>query len=210
MLRLEGYSLNVKASKFLLTALLTIGPAALAQDSSVLEFEPRVGAIGSRVLIKTQLSPGAVVRLGSRTVPILREARGASFMVPAGAATSFIEVVRDHRTVSKSAVPFVVSGTSLVATPKLVGLKEAIDVFGYTEPKPEGGQKPETNVRPILKFDDDEVLTIGQSAPARLGPAVELGDASSMAGRSMGPAGFLITARPPRKKAPVPTPAPSE
>ena len=183
---------------------------AVAQDSAILEFEPKVGAIGSRVLIKTPLPEGAVVRFGNRAVQVLREARGSSFVIPPGSTSSFIVLRRNDRSVAKSAVPFVVSGTSLVSTPKLVGLKAAIDVFGYTEPRPEGGEKPEYRARAILKLDDEEILTIGQNAPSRLGPAVDMWDASSAATRGMGTSGFLITARPPKKKVVPPTPVPSE
>ncbi|MEO6323585.1 MAG: hypothetical protein ABIT01_08545 [Thermoanaerobaculia bacterium] len=183
---------------------------AIAQDSAVLEFEPKVGAIGSRVLIKSSLAEGAVVQFGPRTVPVRRESRGASFVIPPGSATSFIEVKKNNRSVAKSAVPFVVSGTSLVATPKLIGLKEAIDVFGYNEGRPEGGEKPENRTRSILKLDDQEILTIGQSAPTSMGPSVDMQDAGSAATRSMGAPGFIITAKPPKKKLPAPTPSPSE
>jgi hypothetical protein len=169
-----------------------------------------VGAIGARVLIKTSLPEGATVRFGNRPIQVLREARGWSFFIPPGSTTSFIEVRRDGRSVAKSAVPFVVSGTSLVSTPKLLGLKAAIDVFGYTEPRPEGGEKPEYKVRALLKLDDEEILTIGQSAPSRLGPTVDMWDASSASTRGMGGVGFLITARPAKKKVVLPTPTPSE
>lgn len=176
-----------------------------------MEFEPRVGAIGSRVVLKGFVPEGAQARFGTRTVTLLREpGGGASFLVPSGASTSFIELVRGGKTLGKSAVPYVVSGTSLVSAPKLIGLKEAIDVFGYADPRPEGGEKPETPVRPVLTFDDAEILTIGEpSPPPPLQPAVLLGDAASAATRGMGPAGFLITARPPRKKLVVPTPPPN-
>jgi hypothetical protein len=204
--------LSVKRTQVLLCLLLLsiLSGRAVAQDSAILEFEPKVGAIGARVLIKTSLPEGATVRFGNRPIQVLREARGSSFFVPPGSATSFIEVRRNGRSVAKSAVPFVVSGTSLVSTPKLLGLKEAIDVFGYTEQRPEGGTKPEQTVRQILKLDDEEILTIGQAAPSRLGPSVDMGDASSSATRGMGAPGFLITARPAKKKVVLPTPTPSD
>lgn len=184
-------------------------PRAAAQNPhspATVEFEPRVGAVGSRVLVITPLPPGAKLRFGNHILPVLAEGAGrVSFLVPQGSSTAFIEVVKDGREVAKSAVPFIVSGTSVV-TPRLIGLKEAIDVFGYSDPRPEGGEKPEAAAKPVLKLDDEDILTIGESPPARLSPAVQLGDTASMATQGMGPAGFLFTARPPKKKTPTPTP----
>ncbi len=166
--------------------------------------------MGARVTLHTTVPEGAQVLFGARPVGVIEEAKGIySFLVPPTAlSTAFIEVVRAGKPLAKSAVPFVVSGPSVVTVPKLVGLKEAIDVFGYSDTRPEGGGKPETKARPILKFDEDEVLTIGEPAPFRLGPAVELGDLSSAGKTGMAGTGLLITARPPKRKTPVPLPPP--
>jgi hypothetical protein len=184
------------------------GIAARAQER--LEFEPKVGAVGGRVVVKAGVPAGAQLLIGGKPVGVVKEADGVSaFVVPPGLSSSaFLEIVSGGKTISKSAVPFIVSGTSLAAPPKLIGLKEAIDVFGYSDPRPTGGEKPEPRARPVLKLDDDEILTIGEPAPFRLGPAVESGDLAT-AGRSpMSGTGFLITARPPKKKTPVPLPPP--
>ncbi len=184
------------------------GAASVAQDR--LEFEPKVGATGTRITVHAAIPEGAQVLLGGKPVGVIEEAKGIySFLVPPlPASTAFIEVVKGGKAIAKSAVPFVVSGPSVVTTPKLVGLKEAIDVFGYSDPRPEGGTKPEPKARPILKFDEDEVLTIGEPAPFRLGPAVEMGDLQSAGKTGMAGTGLLITARPPKKKTPVPLPPP--
>jgi hypothetical protein len=189
-------------------AALLAGPFGLAQDR--LEFEPKVGATGTRVTVRTTLPEGAQILFGGRPMGAVEEAKGIySFLVPVGASgTAFVEIVRNGKPVAKSAVPFVVSGPSVVSVPRLVGLKEAIDVFGYADPRPEGGGKPEPRARPILKFDEDEVLTVGEPAPFRLGPAVEMGDLSSAGKTGMAGTGLLITARPPKKKTPVPLPPP--
>ena len=175
-----------------------------------LEFEPKVGAVGVRITLHTSVPPGGQVLFGGRPVSVVEEAKGIySFLVPpSDSGTAFIEVARGGKPLAKSAVPFVVSGPSVVTVPKLVGLKEAIDVFGYADTRPEGGGKPEPKARPILKFDEDEVLTIGEPAPFRLGPAVELGDLQSAGKTGMAGTGLLITARPPKKKTPVPLPPP--
>lgn len=193
-----------------LAAFLFLAAASSAADDAPrVEFEPKVGALGSRVALTSALPKGAELRFGGRPVAVLRETTGkASFVVPAGSVTAFLEVAIDGKVVAKSAVPFIVSGSSLVSTPKLIGLKEAIDVFGYAEDRPAGGEKPEPAARPVLKLDDSDILTIGEPPIPRLSPAVELGDAASAATRSMGQPGFLITARPPKKKITVPTPPP--
>ena len=195
----------------LLVAAASLGllcAAAAAPDK--LDFEPKVGATGTRVTLHTVIPEGAQVVVGGKAVAVIEEAKGIySFLIPPlPASTAFLEVVKGGTTLSKSAVPFVVSGPSVVATPKLVGLKEAIDVFGYSDPKPEGGSRPEPKARPILKFDDDEVLTVGEPSPYRLGPAVETGDLSAAGKTGMAGTGLLITARPPKKKTPVPLPPP--
>ena len=189
-------------------AALLAGPPARAQ--APLEFEPKVGAVGARITIHTTVPEGGKVLFGGRPVGVVEEAKGIySFLVPPTVSgTAFVEVVRAGKPLAKSAVPFVVSGPSVVTVPKLVGLKEAIDVFGYSDTLPEGGGKPEPKARPILKFDEDEVLTIGEPAPFRLGPAVELGDLQSAGKTGMSGTGLLITARPPKKKTPVPLPPP--
>ncbi|MGA7990674.1 MAG: hypothetical protein WCC53_04515 [Thermoanaerobaculia bacterium] len=196
--------------RFLAPALVVLaaGPLLFAQDR--LEFEPKVGATGTRITVRTTLPEGARILFGGRHVGAIEEAKGIySFLVPAGASgTAFLEIVNGGKSVAKSAVPFIVSGPSVVMVPKLLGLKEAIDVFGYADPRPEGSIKPEPKARPILKFDEDEVLTIGEPAPFRLGPAVDMGDLSSAGKTGMSGTGLLITARPPKKKTPVPLPPP--
>jgi hypothetical protein len=189
-------------------AAVLAGLSGAAQDG--IEFEPKVGAAATRVTIRTTVPAGGQVLFGGRPVSVIEEAKGIySFQVPATASgTAFIEIVKDGKPVAKSAVPFVVSGPSVVSVPKLVGLKEAIDVFGYADTRPEGGGKPEPKARPILKFDDDEVLTIGEPVPFVLGPAVQTGDLATAGKTSMSGTGLLITARPPKKKTPVPLPPP--
>ncbi len=192
-----------------LGALAALAALAGPPDDRV-DFDPKVGATGTRITFKTALPEGAQVHFGGKAVPVIEEAKGIySLQVPPGAPnTAFLEVVKGGKVVAKSAVPFVVSGPSVVSVPKLVGLKEAIDVFGYADPRPDGAVKPEPKARPILKFDEDEVLTIGEPAPFRLGPAVETGDLSSAGKTGMAGTGLLITARPPKKKTPVPLPPP--
>lgn len=198
------------AVRTLALALVLLAATPAAQDELRLEFEPKVGVAGARVLVKSPLPEGAQVRFGDKMVTAYRETTGFSFVVPAAAPTSFIVLVKGGKVVGKSAVPFIVTGGSLVGQPKLIGLREAIDVFGYSDPRPEGGGKPETPVHPVLKLGDEDILTIGEpSAMPQVGPAVELGDAASAATRGMGPAGFLITARPPRRKLTLPTPTPT-
>ena len=201
---------------FACAALLALAPALLAQEGR-LEFEPRVGTTGTRVTITSPLPQGAVVRFGDRVVPLLVEpGRRPSFLVPAGADSSFVEAYEGRRLYARSTVPFVVAGASIVNAPKLVGLKEAIDVFGYSEAIPQGGEAPESTARRILTFGDSEVLTIGEpAAPAPMPMAIG-NDAASAATRGMGPAGFLFTARPPTRRTiivppppPVPTPTPT-
>ena len=175
-----------------------------------LEFEPKVGAVGGRVVVKTGVPAGAQLLFGGRPVGVIKEADGVSaFVVPPGiSGGAFLEVVSGGKTVAKSAVPFIVSGASLAAPPKLIGLKEAIDVFGYSDPRPIGGEKPEPRARPVLKLDEDEILTIGEPAPFHLGPAVESGDLATAGKTAMSGTGLLITARAPKKKTPVPLPPP--
>ncbi len=194
----------------LLAATASLALALPLAGQSTLEFDPKVGAIGAEVVVKSPVPPGAVLRFAGRTLPLLREPnRPPSFVIPLSSATGFLELVVDGKLVAKSAVPFIVSGTSLVSAPKLVGLKEAIDVFGYVDPRPEGALAPEPKAKAVLKLGDNDILTIGEAPPSRLGTAVELGDASSAARTGMGQPGFLITARPPKKKLTVPTPPPN-
>jgi hypothetical protein len=189
-------------------ALFLAGIPAGAQER--LEFEPKVGAVGGRVVVKSGVPGGAQLLFGGRPVGVIRESDGVSaFVVPPGPSKSaFLEIVSGGRTISRSAVPFIISGSSMAAPAKLIGLKEAIDVFGYSDPRPIGGEKPEPKARPVLKLDDDEILTIGEPAPYRLGPAVESGDLATAGRSSMSGTGLLITARPPKKKTPVPLPPP--
>jgi hypothetical protein len=184
--------------------------AAVLGAEGRLEFEPKVGAVGGRVLVKTGIPAGAQLLLGGRPVGVVKVAEGMSaFIVPPGiSGSAFLEIVSGGKSVSKSAVPFIVSGASLATPPKLIGLKEAIDVFGYSDPRPIGGEKPEPRARPVLKLDEDEILTIGEPAPFHLGPAVESGDLASAGKTGMSGTGLLITARPPKKKTPVPLPPP--
>lgn len=198
-----------------LVALALALPAA-AQEGR-LEFEPQVGMTGTRVTLTSPLPKGAVVRFGARVVPLLAEpGRRPSFVVPEGAASSFIEASLDGKPYARSAVPFVVAGASLVGVQKLVGLREAIDVFGYSDPTPEGGGAPEQRSKKVLSFGDSDLITIGEApAPAPI-PWVIGNDAASAAMRGMGPPGFLLTARPPTRRVivippppPVPTPVPS-
>ncbi len=160
--------------------------------------------------MKTGVPAGAQLLFGGRPVGVIREADGVSaFVVPPGiSGGAFLEVVSGGKTVAKSAVPFIVSGASLATPPKLLGLKEAIDVFGYSDPRPTGGEKPEPRARPVLKLDEDEILTIGEPAPFHLGPAVESGDLATAGKTAMSGTGLLITARAPKKKTPVPLPPP--
>lgn len=184
--------------------------AAVLGAEGRLEFEPKVGAVGGRVVVKTGVPAGAQLLFGGRPVGVIKEAEGVSvFVVPPGiSGSAFLEIVSGGKTVAKSAVPFIVSGASLATPPKLIGLKEAIDVFGYSDPRPTGGEKPEPRARPVLKLDEDEILTIGEPSPYRFGPAVESGDLASAGKTGMSGTGLLITARPPKKKTPVPLPPP--
>lgn len=189
-------------------------PAASQQAG--LEFEPRVGTAGTRVTITSPLPKGAVVRFGGQAVALFVEpGQKPSFLVPAGEPSAFVEASLGGKVVARSTVPFVVAGASLVNAPKLIGLKEAIDVFGYAEPMPEGGAMPEPKAKRILSFGDGDVLTIGE-APAPGPPPLVIGnDAASAAMRGMGTPGFILTARPPTRKIvipplpPLPTPVPS-
>ncbi|HMA29153.1 MAG TPA: hypothetical protein VKS23_04765 [Thermoanaerobaculia bacterium] len=184
--------------------------AAVASAEGRLEFEPKVGPVGGRILVKSGIPAGAQLLFGGRPVGVVKEAEGVSvFIVPPGVSGSaFLEIVSGGKKIAKSAVPFIVTGASLAAPPKLIGLKEAIDVFGYSDPRPTGGEKPEPRARPVLKLDEDEILTIGEPAPFHLGPAVESGDLATAGKTSMSGTGLLITARPPKKKTPVPLPPP--
>ena len=190
-------------------------PAAAQEER--LEFDPQVGMTGTRVTVTSPLPKGAVVRFGTRVVPLLQEpGRRPSFVVPEGATSAFLEASLDGKPFSRSAVPFVVAGASLVGVQKLVGLREAIDVFGYSDPTPEGGGAPEQRAKKILSFGDGDLITIGE-APAPAPPLWVIGnDAASAAMRGMGPPGFLLTARPPTRRIivippppPVPTPVPT-
>jgi hypothetical protein len=184
--------------------------AVSARGEDRLEFEPKVGAVGGRVVVKSGVPAGAQLLFGGRPVGVLKEADGVStFIVPPGfSGSAFLEVVSGGKSILKSAVPFIISGASIAGPTKLIGLKEAIDVFGYSDPRPVGGEKPEPRARAVLKLDDDEILTIGEPAPYRLGPAVESGDLATAGRTGMSGTGLLITARPPKKKTPVPLPPP--
>ncbi|HMM35069.1 MAG TPA: hypothetical protein PKA62_10095 [Thermoanaerobaculia bacterium] len=204
----------MKARVWLLALALAL-PAAAQEER--LEFDPQVGMTGTRVTLTSPLPKGAVVRFGARVVPLLAEpGRRPSFVVPEGATSSFIEASLDGKPFARSAVPFVVAGASLVGVQKLIGLREAIDVFGYSDPTPEGGGAPEQRAKKVLSFGDSDLITIGEApAPAPI-PWVIGNDAASAAMRGMGPPGFLLTARPPTRRVivippppPVPTPVPT-
>jgi hypothetical protein len=197
-------------------ALLALALPAPADEPARLEFEPRVGATGTRVVLSGPYTKGAEVRYAGKPVAVLEEpGKHPSILIPVGAGSAFLEVVSRGKVLARSSVPFIVSGPSIVTPQKLLGLKEAIDVFGYSEPIPEGGQKPPTNVKPLLMIDDSEVLTIGdRGPPPPFQPAVELGDLASAFTRSMGTPLIQLTGRMPRRRlvipypTPVPTPAP--
>jgi hypothetical protein len=194
-----------------LVAAAGVAGTLLSQTDSKIDFQPRVGMSGTRVTITSPVAPGAAVRFGGRTIPIATETNGSTvFVVPPGIPSSFIEIVVDGKVVAKSAVPFVVSGASIVP-PKLIGLKEAIDVFAFQDdPRPEGGTRPETPVKPILKIGGSDILTLGESPPAPgVQPAVSMGDLNSASMRGMGPSAFILTARPPVRKIEIPTPTPT-
>lgn len=190
---------------FSLTAAALAGSSA-AQAPDRLEFEPKVGVVGHRVTVKGSVPVGGQLLFGGKPVSYLREERGVTFAVPDGAPSGFLEVTLSGRTVARSSVPFVVAGRSIVSAPKLVGLKEAIDVFGYVDPIPEGGGAPEPKAKPIFTFGEDSILTLGETPPSRLDPAVMTGDAASAAKTGMGQPGFIFTVRPPSRR---PTPTPS-
>jgi len=196
----------VRAAAVLL--LVPGGSPAHAQER--LEFDPKVGAVGGRVVIKAGVPAGAQLLIGGKPVGVIKEADGVSaFVVPPGLSSSaYLEIVSGGKTISKSAVPFIVTGASLAPPTKLIGLREAIDVFGYSDPRPSGGEKPEPKARPILKLDDDEILTVGEPSPQRLTPAVEFGDLATAGHTGMSGTALLIMARPPKKKTPVPLPPP--
>lgn len=199
------------APSVVLVALLAApaGLPAAPGGPAGLEFEPKVGSTGARVVMRG-VPKGAAVRFGGRNLSILHEPDGrVSFLVPEGSPSSFIEVLSQGKVVSRSAVPFVVAGPSVVNVPKLIGLKEAIDVFGYADTTPEGADVArEQKQKPILKLDGGDVLTIGEGGAPILVPPVVLGDVASAAMTGMGASAFTITARPPRKKIPNPPPPP--
>jgi hypothetical protein len=189
----------------------------LSAQPVAIEFDPKVGVAGARVTVKTPPPAAAELRFGKKTLPIIEEGPGIrSFVVPTGSRTSFLEFVKEGRVVGRSAVPFVVTDASLVELPRLVGLQEAIGVFGLAEPIPESGEKPQPRRRALLRYEGEDILTIGENPLEFLTPAVELGDAGSLAMRPMSGTLFLITVRLPQKKLkltvppPVPTPIPGD
>jgi hypothetical protein len=191
-------------------ALLPAGLLAAPADPGPLEFEPKVGNAGTRVVVK-DIPKGASVRFGDRTLTLAPEKDGrAAFVVPDSVRSSFIEIVYQGKVISKSAVPFVVAGPSFAGIPKLIGLKEAIDVFGYSDPTPEGSDLLPDKSKTVLRLGDSDFLTLNETAARYPQPAVSLGDAASAATTGMGPAAFTITARPPKKKIPNPPPPPQE
>jgi hypothetical protein len=203
----------VKTGLITLLVILT-GVPPLAAEQVPIEFEPKIGVIGTKVIVKTRPPAGARARLGDKAVTISEESPGVfSFVVPVDATTSFLEYVHEDRTAGRSAVPLIVTGRSLVL-PRLAGLRESIDVFAYSDPKPSGGERPEPKARPFLSLDDQEIFTLGESAPELLIPAVEVHDAASAATRSMTGTFLILTVRLPGKRLrlrippPVPTPAP--
>ncbi len=200
----------MRLRSFLFAALLPAGLLAAPVDPGHLEFDPKVGNSGTRVILK-DVPKGATVRFGERTLTLAPEKTGqASFLVPDNVRSSFIEVVYQGKVIAKSAVPFVVAGPSLAGIPKLIGLKEAIDVFGYSDPTPDGGELLPDKSKTVLKLGDSDFLTLNENPERYPQPAVMLGDAASAAQTGMGPAAFTITARPPKKKIPNPPPPPQE
>jgi len=194
-----------------LVAAAGVAGTLFSQTDPKVDFEPRVGMTGTRVTVRSPVPPGATLRFGGKTVPAARDTDGTTlFVVPPGVSSGFLEVVVDGKVVAKSAVPFVVSGAS-IAQPKLIGLKEAIDVFAFQDdPTPEGGSRPETPVRPILKIGGSDILTLGESAPGPgVQPAVTTGDLASASTRGMGTSAFILTARAPVRKIEIPTPTPT-
>lgn len=186
--------------------LVVVAGAGAAQSTDRLEFEPRVGVVGHRVTLKGTVPVGAQLLFGGKPIPYLRDEHGVTFAVPDGVPSGFLELALAGKVLSRSSVPFVVAGRSIVSAPKLVGLKEAIDVFGYVDPVPEGGGAPEPKAKPIFTFGADSILTLGETPPSRLEPAVTTGDAASAARSGMGQPGFILTVRPPSRR---PTPTPS-
>ena len=200
----------MRLKALLLAAFLPAGLLALPADPGPLEFEPKVGNSGTRVVLK-DIPKGSVVRFGDRQMTLLPEKAGrASFLVPEDVRSSFIEVVFQGKVLARSSVPFVVAGPALSGAPKLIGLKEAIDVFAYSDPTPEGGELIQDKSRPILKLDQNSILTLNESPVNVLSPPIVLGDAASAAMTGMGASAFTITARPPRKKIPNPPPPTTE
>src|SRR5512143_411501 len=116
----------MEAIRLLAAVALVASAASLkAQTPAALDFDPKVGTTGTRVSITRVVPKGAQVRFGDKPVAILSEpGRRPSFIVPEGSSSSFIQVIESGRVVAKGAVPFVVSGPSIVQTPKLIGLKE--------------------------------------------------------------------------------------
>lgn len=199
----------------LLTALGVTLP--LSAQPIAIDFEPKVGVAGARVVVKTPPPAGAELRFGKMVLPIIEDGPGIrSFVVPIGSRTSFLEFVKEGRVVGRSAVPFVVTDASLVEMPRLIGLKEAVAIFGLAEPIPESGEKPKPRARALLRYEGEDILTIGENPPEFLTPAVELGDAASLARAPMSGTLFLFTIRLPQKKLklsvppPVPTPLPKD
>ncbi len=202
-------------SAWLLPLLLATSPPSA--PPIVIQFDPKVGDIGDRVVVKTLPPAGAELRFGKTILPVLVEGPGIlSFVVPTGSQTSFLEYVKEGRVVGRSAVPFVVTNASLVEMPRLIGLQEAIGVFGYAEPVPRSGDVPKPRRRALLTYEDEDILSIGDNPAEFLGPAVQLGDTASLAKAPMSGTLFLFTVRLPQKKLklrvppPVPTPLPGE
>jgi hypothetical protein len=179
-----------------------------AAETGPVEFEPKVGNTGVKVTLKSPVAKDAVIRFGTSSVMVFRDETGTWFIVPPGAPSSFIQIEEKGKSARRSAVPFVVAGPSMAPPPKLIGLKEAIDVFGYSDPVPEGGVTPEKTVRPIWTIGEDEILTMGEPPLQRMGPAVEPVDLNALSRGPLGQ-GFMITARPPKPKKPTPTPVPA-
>ncbi|HEX7528835.1 MAG TPA: hypothetical protein VF425_06975, partial [Thermoanaerobaculia bacterium] len=68
-----------------LSAAVVLVAAFVARAQERLEFEPKVGAIGSRVVVKSGVPAGAQLLFGGRPVGVLKEAAGVStFVVPPG------------------------------------------------------------------------------------------------------------------------------
>src|SRR5258706_6989636 len=97
------------ARPLLLVAAFLLSRSIAADEIVQVEFEPRVGAMGARVVLKTPVPANSVVRFGNRTIPLVPEAGGpASFIVPVGATADFLDVKHVGGPISDNGVRLVV------------------------------------------------------------------------------------------------------